>query len=225
MPKPENPKSTFENVVNLLSVSLWPLIVIIVFFMYHSEVGKIIKLIPEKLENSSKISVGSLSFEIQKTAAIAGNEELGKIIKNLSEKGIRRLLTLGTGRAAIILRSQVDVNGTREPGFTIPHDYDTLLELEKDGLLNADESLKDFLTFFNGLNPIKSEVYVSEDGLNTSFEKKDGEQKMTELSIPLSKLSAADSQRIDRYGVELSKSGKQAFGIIVKVISGQIKKD
>ena len=49
------------------------------------EAGAILAdLIPDKLENSSKISFGSLSFEIEKSARISGNENLGKIIKNLS---------------------------------------------------------------------------------------------------------------------------------------------
>ena len=137
-------KSNFENVNDLIRATMWPLIVLIFFFAYNTEFNKIIKLIPDRLEQSSKISIGSLSFEIERTAKLTGNEELADIVKNLSEDGIRKLLTLGTGSHALIAHGSFIEGSISETSFNTPPDLDVLLELEKNGLIKGDEPLDKF---------------------------------------------------------------------------------
>jgi len=84
----EAKKSTFENINDLLKAILWPLVVIIVFIFYHSEVSDMFK-------HSSKVSVGSFSMEIQREARNQGSAELSDVITELSASGIKRLLSMG----------------------------------------------------------------------------------------------------------------------------------
>lgn len=222
---PDKAKSTFENIVDLLKAILWPIIVLFIFFSYKTELGEIIRLIPKKIETSSKISIGSISLEIDKKARSTGNEELGGIIKTLSEKGIRRLLTLGIGRYDVIVHSKIYDNGKEGDSYTIPHDWDVLQELEKSGLLKADEPLEKFLSFFKSLHPIGKTVYLSKDDHTSTSPDETYNQKFVELTMPVSRLNADDYKRIDRFAVELSESGKLAFNIIVRVVGEQIKNE
>jgi hypothetical protein len=218
----ETTKDTFENVNDLLKAVLWPVIVLVVFLTYKEELNKIFQMIPEKLENSSKISVGSLSFEIEKTARRAGNAELGGIIHNLSEDGIRQLLTLGSGRHSIVVRHDPDQFNNFQKNYSLPVNMKVLIELEESSLLKADEPLEAFNKFFMTLNPDEKMVYKSGSILSSEEKHIQNEQKITQFTISESKLSQAQLQRIERMGVELSESGVKAFRIIVGVISEQI---
>jgi hypothetical protein len=218
-------KSTFENINDLIKATAWPLIVIIIFIFYRKELGSIIKLIPNKIEKSSKITVGSLSFEIEKSAKIAGDEQLGIIIKNLSEKGIRKLLTLGSGRHSIMVRSEKLKNDIQEKAFTTPIDLDVLKELEKNGLIKIDESIDDFVAFFKKLKPIEEVKFKSADGSYRDTEDDNHKEKFMQLSISELSLTEEQRKKIDKYGLELSENGRKAFEIIVHVIAEQINKE
>jgi hypothetical protein len=220
----EQRKTTFENINDLFKAILWPLIVLIIFFSYKAELNDIIRLIPKKLESSSKISVGSLSFEIEKTARKTGNEELGEIIKNLSEGSIRKLLTLGSGRHSVMIRNDVN-EYNKEKSYTLPRDFNILIELEKNGLLKADEPLDQFLSFFKRLKPEEKIWYMSNSGSTSRSRDSTFDEKVVDLTISTSKINSKELERIDRFGIELSEMGKKAFGIIVKVISEQINND
>lgn len=220
----DQPKSTFENINDLIKALLWPVIIFIFFLSYRSEFNSIVKLIPKKLENSSKITIGSLSFEIEKTAKESGNGELAEIIKNLSERGIRKLLTLGSGRHSLMVRNETTANSNSEKSYSIPRDIDVVQELAKKGLLVTDEPLDNFISFFMNLKPIEKEQYTWTDESPIDSHGDPISQKYTELQIPISKLNKSDEERIDHYGFQLSSSGKKAFDIIVHVIAEQINK-
>ena len=214
-------KSMFENINDLIKSLLWPFIILVLFLNYRSEFNDIIRIIPRKLESSSKISMGSLSFEIEKTAKNSGNEELGIIIKNLSEKGIRKLITLGTEYHRLMLRTEYfEKDKPTVEAFVIPEDIDVYRELERNGLLKPNEPIDNFIEFYKSLNPIEQK-FSSSSGLH----KDSLDLTIVELTVLASKLSSADNERIKNFGTELSESGKKAFDIIVHVISKQINKD
>src|SRR5436190_13220571 len=99
----ENQKGTFENVNDLLKAILWPVLILFIFFTFKNDIINIVHLIPDKIQSSSKISVGGLSIEIEKSAINSGDPKLAGIIKNLSEQGIRKLLTLGKGSFSVMV--------------------------------------------------------------------------------------------------------------------------
>lgn len=217
-------KTTFEKINDLLKTILWPFIVIGILLVYNVELGKIISLIPQKLESSSKISVGSFSFEIEKTAKKYGNDQLAQSITKLSEKGIIKLLTLGSGRHSIMVRGEEFENDSKIETFSLPFDYEALLELEAQKLLEADEPMEDFASFFMGLNPDRKKVFVSPDGSRT-YRQNESDEEKTKYTISVSKLNQREVERIDRMGVKLSKTGKEAFEIIVQVVGQQINEN
>lgn len=221
----EGSKGIFENINDLIGTILWPVLILIFFVIYRKQISYVAQLLLNKLELSSKISVGSLSFEIEKTAKQYGNFGLGKIIKNLTEPSIRKLLTLGSGRHSMIVRGTKFTEGKSESSFIIPNDYEIFLELEKNGLVKFDEPFDGFLTFFKRLNPDERIQYKSKQGISHDHRLDLSDIKYTEFSIPVSKLSSDQFKKIDSYGLELSESGKKAFEIIVQVISEQIKKN
>lgn len=228
MPETPSPKSRFENINDLIRAMIWPLVILIFFIAYHGEFTKIVTLIPSEIERSSKISIGSMTLEIEKTARSSGNGKLAVIIKNLSEKGIRKLLSMGSGSHSFMIRSKLFKNGTTENGFTLPIDTDVLKELEKKGLLQTNEPIDKFLSYFKGLHPNESTRYTSPDGLSSSDSNSGPDStytKNTDYSIPVSRLSSADSLRIEQFDGKLSQQGQKAFDIIVQVIAEQLKKD
>ncbi len=222
---PEAPKSRFENINDLIKAILWPLIVLIILISYHREFTSIIQLIPKKLDQSSKISVGSLSFEIEKSAKSAGNAELADIIKNLSEKGIRKLLTLGSGNHSMMIHPGNSTDPNYPKQFSLPVDIDILKELEKSGLLLADEPIDKFLKYLKTLHPTQETEYVSPSGSTTREPRDSFTVKFDNLIIPVASLSPEDYKKVDSYMIRLSDTGKKAFEIIVHVIAEQINKD
>ena len=55
MPETPTTKSTFENINDLIKAIIWPLIIILLLIIYGAEINQIIKILPRKFENSSKI--------------------------------------------------------------------------------------------------------------------------------------------------------------------------
>lgn len=217
-------KSKFENINDLIRSLIWPFIILLVFIIYGSEINQIIKLIPKKIETSSKISVGSISLEIEKSAKQIGNAELGEIIKNLSESGIRKLLTLGTGRFNIILRCEYREKTESEKAFSLPHDISVLEELEKNGLIKSNDnmSLESFIAFFKRKKPIERIWYGDPNASYSTSPETKTTQKFSEFTLPFSKLNQQEYKLIDGYDIELSENGRKAYEIIVQVVSEQI---
>jgi len=215
-------KSNFENINDLIKAIIWPLVILLFFIFYGTEIGKIIKLVPEKIESSSKISVGSLTLKIEKTAQSTGNGELAVIIKKLSEKGIRKLLTLGSGRHSLMVRSKLNEDGVKQDAYSIPEDIDVFEELEKNGLLISDEPISGFIKFVRKLDPIEKIHYKNSHGSWSDEQRDSFTIKYVEYILPFQKLSAEENIRLDSFGVELSETGKKAFEIVVHVIAEQI---
>lgn len=196
------------------------------FFTYKSDLNKIIGLIPKQIEKSSKISVGSLSLEIDRTAKISGNVELAEIIKKLSEKGIRKLLTFSSISHAVLVHSKA--KDTNEEYFTLPSDIDVVLELEKNGLIKGNShidknlTVEDFISLFKTFPSKKVAIYMSPEGF--SMDEKYGKftEKITQNRVFGSQLRPDELAQLNNYTIQLSDQGKKAYEIIVHVVAEQI---
>lgn len=215
----EIPKTLFENINDLVKSLIWPFIILLFFFTYKAELNSIIREVPEKIRNSSKLSFGSFSIEIEKAAKESGNEELGKVITNLSEGGIRKLLTLGSGRYMLV---QVD---NINKSFGLPNDLDIMSELEEKGLIQFNEPLNKFLSYFDSLKPDEQIMYMGKNGNSSTARSEDYSEKYIQKTLSQDHLTKDDITRIEEFNIELSDLGKKAFDIIVKVISQQINKE
>lgn len=215
----DTPKSTFENVNELIRTLAWPAIFLLVFFIYGNIFENLIKLVPQKFEQSSKskFSVGSISFEIEQAAKETGNSELGETIQNLEADAIRELLFLGQGPHSILTRQNDSATG-KITAFKIPPALDVLYDLNKQGLIEISEPIDDFLKFFYSLHPIT-------DPESSRKRRKQSEPYYFDLILPVSQLSPEDKERLASYNVRLSESGKKAVDIIVRVTAEQIKKE
>jgi hypothetical protein len=215
-------KSTFENINDLLRALAWPLLILLAFLVYRTEFNAVIRLIPEKIRSSSKITVGSLSLEIERTAREQGETELGAIIQNLSEPGIRKLLTLGSGSHSLAVRDDIDRQGRQKNALSLPPDLADFLELEKSGLLDADEPIETYAAYFRSLAD-KSTRYRSPEGNTSDRPATANNVKFDHYSIPTDRLTAAEKQHLEQQSVWLSEKGRKAFDIIVKVVGEQIQ--
>ena len=194
----------FETSVSLIKAIAWPFIVLLLFVILHEPIIKLIKLLPDRVAQSTKISVGSLSFEIQQAATASGNPELADLIGGLSTSAIEELLSLGKS-----FHRYVGSND-EEQIYYIPNETikRTLLELEKAGLLKFDMPMDEFDRFLNGLNLVR----VNPNDVNDTGYK------------PTRPLSPDEKNKLKAQDYSLTPVGKRAFELITEVVAQNIKK-
>jgi len=92
---PENDSSRVrisEGWISLGRGLIWPLFLIAVYVKFHGPINEIAQLAPRLLAQSSKLSVGNITIEINRTAQATGNQQLIKAVGGLSAEAIRTLL-------------------------------------------------------------------------------------------------------------------------------------
>ena len=140
-----NSKSTFENINELLKAILWPLIVIIIVFTYHNDIS-------DMFRNSSKVSLGSFSMEMQREAKNQGSAELSNIIQELSVLGIKRLLSMGIFGNYGLIGTRREYSG-HEGGYTLAPDISSWEELINNGLVETENfKINELVKLFKTLN-------------------------------------------------------------------------
>jgi hypothetical protein len=90
--RPSQGKPIADWALDAAKTLVWPILVTTVFVMFRDSIADAVRLLPEKLRESNKISVGSLSFEIQERAARQGNARAAVGLRNLSKSAITLLL-------------------------------------------------------------------------------------------------------------------------------------
>jgi hypothetical protein len=100
----------------------------------------ILTVLPDKISESKKFKVGSLSFELQEGARATGNPELAKLIGGLSTEAMKTLLRSSKNRFQLLV-SYIPEHGSPEYFLPDRHTEETLLELERARLLKFDEVL------------------------------------------------------------------------------------
>jgi hypothetical protein len=103
--------------------------------------------LPNKFSETTRVSVGSLSFEIQESARAAGNPELADMINGLSAQAIALLLQIDTTKAGFI-----HYNPDR-PVYYLPEqqEWNAMQELESKDLVEFKEPVKPFRDFVDSL--------------------------------------------------------------------------
>lgn len=127
--------NTAQLLLEAVKVLIWPLILVGVFFAFRDPLTATIQLIPEKLRESKKVSVGSLSFEIEERAARQGDARAVAGLRHLSEEAISLLLR-SSGQTRLL--STNDEN----PGYLGLWKVDPISELVDAGLLHLFRSKK-----------------------------------------------------------------------------------
>jgi hypothetical protein len=78
--------------LELLNTLVWPLLVTSVVLLFFEPLKSIATLLPDKLRESKKISVGSLSFEVEEKIAEKGDLRAAAGVRNLTKEAIALLL-------------------------------------------------------------------------------------------------------------------------------------
>ncbi|GAB2880119.1 hypothetical protein GCM10027277_56680 [Pseudoduganella ginsengisoli] len=151
-------------------------------------------MLPDKFKQSNEFGIAGLSVKIAEQARASGNEELAKIINDLSENAIEWLLKLGDGSHRVVAsddgRTGVVANYSYRPnpGWK---------ELEAKGLLQADVPLAKYEAFFNSLHPVDDRV-------------------------PKTSLTPDQEQQLLRNSVRLNERGQRAYHIVIGVVADMI---
>jgi hypothetical protein len=94
--KPTPPESAhikfFEAGARLIGSLAWPLLILFLFLSLRQQITAVFSAIPTKLSESTKVAIGSLSFEIAKQT---GDPQLPKLIEALSANGLTILMVTG----------------------------------------------------------------------------------------------------------------------------------
>lgn len=79
--------------IALIKAAAWPVVVLVLYSQLHVPITKLFEELPKALSQSSKLSVGSLSIEIQRSLKLS-DPLLADKLKGLSESEIQELLDL-----------------------------------------------------------------------------------------------------------------------------------
>lgn len=213
-----NSKSTFENINEFLKTILWPLIVIIVLFTYHNDIS-------DMFRNSSKVSLGSFSMEMQREAKNQGSAELSTIIQELSVPGIKRLLSMGNyGIYGLIGQRRED--NLNEGGYTLPPDISNWEELIDADLVGTENfEINEVIKLFKTLKAEEITVYYDDQGSSSTFKDSKYPYQGTEYFLATSKLTPENIRKLEGYSIRLTDNGRKALDIIVETTAKQIKKE
>ena len=162
-----------------------------------------------KFSEATKVTVGSLSIEIQAKALEYGNNELADKLKNITPEAIDKLIHVPKIGDQILIGTGNDSKNRQF--FTLCNDNElkTLYELESKGLIVFREPLAGFMSFFFSL-PIKKDESIQADF--PSFKIK-GE------------ISELDLVRLRNQGYSLTSLGRKAVDAILAAIVEELKKD
>ena len=116
--------------LDALRVLIWPIIFALVYAINYQSFSKAITLLPTKIAESTKISIGNLVIEqVEKVARSEKKEELLLGVRQLSPQAISTLLQTNRYANSSLIASS--------PNYLIipDHDLDTMEELIKMGQL------------------------------------------------------------------------------------------
>jgi hypothetical protein len=95
MPSETTPQksSKMDQFISLAKAVSWPVVVLVLYFQLRVPITKLFEELPKALSQSSKLTIGSLSVDIQRSVALS-DSHLAEKLKGLSEGDIQELLDL-----------------------------------------------------------------------------------------------------------------------------------
>jgi hypothetical protein len=154
----ETKKSKLELITNLLKVTLWPLVVLIVIFVFW-------KPLKAMINNSETISVGNLTLKLKDevpTPSIA----VKKVVKELSGNALQELLFFG--------RDTTEYNGYE--ALSLIEEEKAIDELLHAGLIKVSKDHPDTTRIYFKTTQLGVESYDFYFELLNVFAKKIGEK-------------------------------------------------
>lgn len=196
-PSPESKQLKYFTIATeFVKAIAWPSVILYLFHVLHVPIMNIVAVLPSKITQSTKVSVGSLSFEIQQAAIAAGTPQTAALIGDLSPSAIKLIMKIGDDHHLFI-----GVSDRNAGKCFVPSPTPELSELEAKGLIEYDEDPKSFDIFLEGLS-------VPRDG----------------IIFDLSGFTEDQRQRMLKQGYRLSDKGKRAFELIVEAVAQLLQK-
>jgi len=190
-------------IIEGIQVLAWPILTVILVLMYNRPLRKMLDSLSSKFSEASKVSIGSLSLEVQAKAREAGNPKLAREVGTLSPPAIEQLLR--TPRVGdMILLSTSDYQGNRNYGLPKLDEMNALRELEQKGFIKFREKLEPFLDKLHALR-------------NTSIPNSD--RVWFAASGPV---ASSTDEKFRKQGYTLTDLGHQAVDAIVKAVAAQL---
>lgn len=204
-------KSRFELIIRLIKVMIWPLLVLFVMCLYHSDIKRII-------DNTNKVSVGTFSMEIMKEAKSVGFSELGVIITDLNKSELKLLLSISNSeRFGLIGRNSTE--------YFLPENTRIWAKLEEYDLVEFENfTLKEVEENLINLGAKKEIFYYNDKGEYSIAKSKDFHIKSYMYMLDVDKLSKDEKIALEHYSILLTKKGKQAIDIIINTIIDELNR-
>ena len=194
--------------VGLTGALAWPTLVAIAVVYFRKPIRAVVEGLPRKFSEAKKLSIGSLSLEIEAKAREVGQPELAAQVGSLSAGAVQQLLrTPRTGD--MILVSTGNYLNKREYGLPHQDVLDSLQELEAKGFLKLKMPL---LPYVQGVRRLPSS---------------NADRTVSERDWHLSPYDAdsAEDKRIREQGYSLTDRGRQAVDTIVKAVAEQLSRE
>ena len=205
MPTENQSLEIAKLVIEAVRVLAWPVLIAILVILFFKPLREIAESFSLKFSEAHKVSIGSLSLEIEAKAREVGNPELGRQVGSLTPGAVEQLLR--TPRSGdMILVSTSDFQQKREYGVPNQDALSSLKELEKKGFLKFRQPLEHFLAELRKL-----------DRSDTNR----GDSERTWHISPFIAESEGD-KRIRDQGYSLTDKGRQAVDTIVKAVASQL---
>lgn len=192
--------------VDLLKALAWPALALYVLAVYREPIRRLVLIVPAKLEQTSKVSIGSLVVEMQTTLANIGDPELANELPHLSRSAYEQLLSMQNEDAVLTL---VTFSGTAdEHGILLPssEEIEVARELTRMGLIESSEPLEEFIQFIEVLpqspTPYDGGTWILRDSL-----------------------SEIDYQRIVVHSCKITPRGQRLYEVLIGVILSTLTKD
>jgi len=209
-------KSNFENINDLLKALLWPLVAVTVILMFKGEVRTM-------FQNSSKVTLGSFSMEIQREAANQGQSELSTIITKLSIPGLKKLMAMSSAGRFGLVSNRRPYQGN-EGGYSLNADLSVWAELEKSGLISGESfNISSLIDHFKKLGAKETKVFYNDEGSTTTADTKQYQYEGMEYFISNTQLNDSEKAKLENFSVALTEKGRKAVNIIVETTARQIK--
>ena len=193
--------------IELAKALAWPLVALYALVYFRRPLRSALDLLPEKLRNVSKVTVGSLSFEVQAYLQATGDDELLRVLPKLSRRAFEKILDLRVTNHHYVLCSRGTSMAVSDEHYTLrkDEDFSVLHELEALGLIRFAEPLVDFEAFFETLPGYAAIAGSTSEG-----------------SVVVAALSADQVQRVEAERYALTDLGRRAYDAVFTVVIRQI---
>jgi hypothetical protein len=191
-----------ENIIELLKITIWPLLIAIFFISYSKEIRKFMWAIVAKIEDAHNISIGAIKLEIDQKSEARGIADVGNKLSKLSRPAFEIFIKLKSGLQFIKCYEDID-------RILIPNKTNrmALYELSDRGLIEMPISKSEFESFVVS--------FIDEEEEQSTFWQHQKTKK---------ELTKDDFKKYDGMAFSVTPKGIEANELLIEVLSKYLTK-